>query len=109
MAGRFLLTDPWWEVTCKVKSQGKKNWLRGYQAYTLRTSVGIDIVSLFLEECGVADQFKMEFIQWLQGRCFNLAKLPTFLKKFVTKNEVAVRHILPLVAKSGNICLMPIA
>lgn len=106
VTGRFLLTDPWWEVECKVHQQEDRPtyWLGGYQAYTLRTSVGKDIVSLFLRKCEVNSfEFIQQFTDWIGDKHINLAELPKTLNKFEAICNVAACDILQKVVKSGKV------
>ncbi|XP_036375605.1 DNA helicase B [Megalops cyprinoides] len=66
--GRFVLSDPWWEVTCRVRWVRGKRVVQGYPAYRLRSDLGKDgrsVVALFLRACGAPDEHRMEFMQWL--------------------------------------------
>ncbi|XP_067247886.1 DNA helicase B isoform X1 [Chanodichthys erythropterus] len=66
--GRFLLCDPWWEITCTVRQGQHKAFVKGYPSYSLRTglrSEGQSLVSLFLTASGAQPDFINMFMNWL--------------------------------------------
>ncbi|XP_041071535.1 DNA helicase B isoform X2 [Carcharodon carcharias] len=66
--GQFHFTDPWWEVTAKIKCVRGKWCLQRYPSYRLRSHLGhqrIQIFSLFLTKCNVHNQHKQPFVKYL--------------------------------------------
>ncbi len=66
--GRFLLHDPWWEVTCTIRQGRHKNFVKGFPSYRLRTNLGTEgqsLMSLFLTACGAQPDFVNMFMEWL--------------------------------------------
>ncbi|XP_028811274.1 DNA helicase B isoform X3 [Denticeps clupeoides] len=85
--GRFVLTDPWWEVTCKVKRLRSGTFvLQGSPAYKLRDNLGSDgrsLVSLFLARCTVPPPFVQQLMDWLpEEREISPCSLPDILEEF---------------------------
>ncbi|KAI1882256.1 hypothetical protein AGOR_G00248810 [Albula goreensis] len=84
VGGRFVLSEPWWEVTCRVRT-GKQGRLvlMGYPSYSLRSCVGKDILSLFLKACGVRPELVTQFTGWLSPeRAVNLTDVLEVLSEF---------------------------
>ncbi|XP_067283463.1 DNA helicase B-like [Pseudorasbora parva] len=66
--GRFLLCDPWWEITCTVRLGRHKAFVKGCPSYRLRTDLreeGRSLVSLFLKACKAQPDFVQMFMQWI--------------------------------------------
>ncbi|KAG9342318.1 hypothetical protein JZ751_016820 [Albula glossodonta] len=84
VGGRFVLSEPWWEVTCRVrKGRQGKLVLMGYPSYSLRSCVGKDILSLFLKACGVRPELVTQFTGWLSPeRAVNLTDVLEVLSEF---------------------------
>ncbi|XP_069485832.1 DNA helicase B [Ambystoma mexicanum] len=88
VTGRFPLIGPWWEVCVFVKCVGKKYYLKGFPAYFLRTDFGRnkkDVLSIFLTECCVPQDFKDQFFKWLPRRMhLTFHSLEEVLQQFST-------------------------
>ncbi|KFW83143.1 DNA helicase B, partial [Manacus vitellinus] len=86
VVGRFPLVGPWWKVNVKAKKIGSKYFVRGYPSYFLRTDIeenNRQVFSLFLEECGVPEDFKEKFFTWLPTESMlNFRNLEEKLKQF---------------------------
>ncbi|KAK7149777.1 hypothetical protein R3I94_009172 [Phoxinus phoxinus] len=84
--GRFLLCDPWWEITCTVRRGQHKAFVKGYPSYSLRTNLrseGRSLVSLFLTACRAEPDFVSMFMQWLPNdRHVELVNILDVLQEF---------------------------
>ncbi|XP_029016931.1 DNA helicase B isoform X2 [Betta splendens] len=85
--GRFPFMGPWWEVTCSVLKRGAWFVMKGFPSYKLRSDLGredwIHIVSLFLTECNVEENFVSQLFDWLpENRILSLHNLMDVLGEF---------------------------
>uniref|UniRef100_A0A3Q1H634 Uncharacterized protein n=1 Tax=Anabas testudineus TaxID=64144 RepID=A0A3Q1H634_ANATE len=85
--GRFALRAPWWQVTCSVVEQRDRLVVKGFPSYKLRSDLDrqdwIHIVSLFLTACGVEEQNRSLFFDWLPtNRNVSLNNLIEVLDEF---------------------------
>nr|DBA31094.1 TPA: hypothetical protein GDO54_007002 [Pyxicephalus adspersus] len=69
VTGFFPLIDPWWSVTVYVKSGSSHYFAKGFPSYELKDDILGEqpILSLFLKECGVHDEFKSTFLDWVKN------------------------------------------
>ncbi|XP_007664476.2 DNA helicase B isoform X2 [Ornithorhynchus anatinus] len=66
--GRFPLVDPWWRMKVEVKLVGSEYWVQGYPSYFLQTHIPDNtksIFSLFLHNCGLSNDIKAKFWEWV--------------------------------------------
>ncbi|XP_062865094.1 DNA helicase B [Trichomycterus rosablanca] len=88
VVGRFILSDPWWEISCHAQKSGHKLVVNSYlqaASYSLQTMAkkGQTFVPLFLARCGVDSEFVTQFMQWLpQDRCVDLVNINEALRDF---------------------------
>ncbi|KAF4792369.1 DNA helicase B isoform X1 [Turdus rufiventris] len=86
VVGRFPLVDPWWKVNVKAKKLGSKYFVQGYPSYFLQTDVeenNRQVFSLFLNECGVPENWKEKFFAWLPTESvLSFSNLGEKLKEF---------------------------
>ncbi|NXQ43384.1 HELB helicase, partial [Catharus fuscescens] len=86
VVGRFPLVDPWWKVNVKAKKLGSKYFMQGYPSYFLQTDVeenNRQVFSLFLNECGVPENWKEKFFAWLPTESvLSFSNLEEKLKEF---------------------------
>lgn len=82
--GRFLLCDPWWQITCTVRHGQHKAFVKGYPSYSLRTNLRSEsLVPLFLKACRAQPDFVTMFMQWLpNGRRVELVNVLDALQEF---------------------------
>ncbi|KAJ8373603.1 hypothetical protein SKAU_G00041830 [Synaphobranchus kaupii] len=105
--GRFAFSDPWWEVTCRVRSgRGKLMILQGAPFYRLRSCPRAEearpILALFLKACGASPDHTEHFFRWLpQERAVRFGDLLETLREFgeaenvqETVAEQLRRHVL---------------
>lgn len=90
--GRFPFNGAWWKVNVKVKQAGSKYYVQGYPSYFLRTHPGEkwkEVISLFLKDCKVPEQFIKAFFEWLPEKAsLNFENLVEKLNQFrVSKEE----------------------
>lgn len=110
MEGRFPLTDPWWQITCRVgRPRNGRVVLQGFPSYALRSDLrgaaSRSIAALFLKACGVTPEHVTEFMTWLPRETeVGLNTLPELLEEFeeVEQHKAAAAHMKPLVSKSGK-------
>ncbi|KAL2087333.1 hypothetical protein ACEWY4_016161 [Coilia grayii] len=110
--GRFPLTDPWWEVTCRVgRPRSGRVALHGFPSYALRRDLsgenGSGVVALFLNACGASPDHVTLFMEWCaeaEGRDVGeLSDLPELLEEFGElgeQNKTAAEHMRGLVSHS---------
>lgn len=106
--GRFLLCDPWWEITCTVRQGQHKTFVKGYPSYSLRTglrSEGRSLVSLFLTACGAQPDFVNMFMNWLPNdRHVELVEVLDALQEFEDsspENKAVAEQLKSYVIRSG--------
>lgn len=110
--GRFPLRGPWWEVTCFTVKQRDRLVVKGFPSYNLRSDLDrqkwIQMVSLFLTACGVEDQHKSLFLNWLpQNRDVSLNNLMEVLCEFSEGgNKDQARMIITRLSNSGLLMLI---
>ncbi|XP_056430203.1 DNA helicase B [Hyla sarda] len=100
--GHFPLDDPWWTVNVKVRPQQSVNYAKEAPSYELddESIREKDILSLFLKKCGVPDQFKQAFIDWLpQYHSVSFTTLKELANDF---KEEENKDILPYLENSGS-------
>lgn len=110
MEGRFPLTDPWWQITCRVgRPRNNRVVLHGFPSYALRSDLRGEasrpLAALFLKACNVAPQHVTQFMDWLPKRTdVGLNTLPELLDDFgeVEQHKTAADHMKPQVSKSGK-------
>lgn len=106
--GRFLLCDPWWEVTCKIRKGKHKAFVKGYPSYSLRTNLrseGQSLVSLFLKACRAHPDHVTKFKQWLpEDRHVELVNVLDVLQEFEDsspENKAVAEQLKAHVSFSG--------
>ncbi|NXP36524.1 HELB helicase, partial [Leiothrix lutea] len=86
VVGRLPLADPWWKVNVKAKKMGSKYFVQGSPSYFLQTDVeenSRQVFSLFLKECGVPEDCRREFFDWLpMETALSFSSLEEKLKQF---------------------------
>ncbi|KAK3518038.1 hypothetical protein QTP70_033199 [Hemibagrus guttatus] len=86
LKGRFPLRNPWWKISCSAKQYSRKLVVTGYPSYELWTDLKNDwqaIISLFLKECDVDNNFVVKFMEWLpKHRRVDLRNLDEALCEF---------------------------
>ncbi|XP_062383939.1 DNA helicase B [Sardina pilchardus] len=114
LEGRFPLTNPWWQITCRVGQPRKgRAVVQGFPSYALRSDLtGEDsrsVVFLFLNACGVSPEHVTQFNEWLSTETeVGLRTLPALLEEFadVEKYKTAASHMKDHVSKSvAGVCV----
>lgn len=104
--GRFLLCDPWWQITCTVRHGQHKAFVKGYPSYSLRTNLRSEsLVPLFLKACRAQPDFVTMFMQWLpNGRRVELVNVLDALQEFEDsspENKAVAEELKAHVNSSG--------
>ncbi|XP_076159330.1 DNA helicase B [Alosa pseudoharengus] len=114
LEGRFPLTNPWWQITCRVGHlRNGRAVIQGFPSYALRSDLkgeaSRSVVSLFLKACGVSPVHRTQFMNWLpEDTEVGLRTLPELLEEFedVEQCKTAADHMKKLVSKSvAGVCV----
>lgn len=110
VVGRFVLSDPWWEISCPAQYSRKKLVVKSYlqaASYRLQTNNGRSFVPLFLKKCGVDSEFVTRFMEWLpEDRCVDLESITEALSNFGDTNQdvkSAADYANVLISSSGEV------
>ncbi|KAM5170861.1 DNA helicase B [Mantella aurantiaca] len=99
--GFFPLTDPWWSVTVDVKP-GRSLWfVMGFPSYRLEDDIiaNESILSLFLRECKVHEDFLQPFVAWVKYYPpVTFSRLISLAEKF---KETHDKNIIPYLMNSA--------
>ncbi|XP_069813434.1 DNA helicase B [Dendropsophus ebraccatus] len=101
--GSFPLDDPWWTVSVKVKPHQSMSYAKEPPSYELdNDSLGeTSILPLFLKECGVPEQFRQDFTDWLpQYPPVSFTTLKELANDF--KEEDEGKDLLPYLENSSS-------
>lgn len=108
LKGRFPLRNPWWKISCSAKQYTHKCVATGFPSYELRTDLKNDwraIISLFLKECDVENNFVVRFMEWLpKDRYVDLRNLDEALSEFGESSSEANQasgYVRSQIYKSG--------
>ncbi|XP_073411581.1 DNA helicase B isoform X2 [Dendrobates tinctorius] len=115
--GCFPLDDPWWTVSVKVTPHQFQSYAKEPPSYELdEDGLGEQsILSLFLNKCGVSDDHRKHFMDWLsnyppvsfstwkeKANNFGTANIPNILKQIENSESGAMAFLaleIPLVMK----------